>query len=191
MPRPVAAAASACLLLAAAASASASILLAVSLEEMTARADRIVVGEVLSSEAFRSRGGMIRTLHRVRVDEELRGTTNREVLVETLGGHLGDISTHVAGEPSFSIGDEVVLFLQSRGGGVFRAIGATQGAMRIARRQGTRPMIVPSRAHSLLVRRGADGVVRKSASPLAEARDLGEFLDTVRAILKSRQNGAR
>lgn len=177
-----------CAVLAVAFTAQASIVLAVDLEEMTTRADRVVVGRVLSSESFQGGGGLIRTRHRVHVAQELRGTTDREVLVETLGGEMGDISMHVTGEPSLASGDEVLLFLQSRGGGVFHAIGATQGVMRIERQPHARPMVVPSRQRNLLLRRGADGLLRKSASPLAEARDLGEFLETVRAILEAQKD---
>ena len=68
--------------------ADASVVLALDLEELTVEADRIVVGKVVWAEPIRNGNGMIRTRHRIQVTQDLRGSGDSEIIVETLGGRI-------------------------------------------------------------------------------------------------------
>ena len=114
--------------------ADGSIVQALELEELVDQSDRIVVGRVLFSESFQHDNGMLGTWHRIAVERSLSGepVTETEVIVETLGGRVGDIAMRVEGEPSFSEGERVVLFARRDGPlRVLRAVGMGQGVMRV------------------------------------------------------------
>ena len=77
--------------------ADGSIVQGLELEELTAEADRIVLGRVLFSESFQRPDGQLGTWHRIAVESEIRGQApdEHEVIVETLGGQVGDIGMRV------------------------------------------------------------------------------------------------
>ena len=97
--------------------ADASIVQGLELEELVGHADRIVLGRVLFSESFRRPDGQIGTWHRIGVEREIRGRApdEQEVIVETLGGHIGDLAMRVEGEPSFTVGERVLVFIRDGG----------------------------------------------------------------------------
>ena len=72
--------------------ANGSIVQGLDLQELVAHADRIVLGRVLFSESFRRADGQLGTWHRIEVEREIRGHApdEREVIVETLGGQMGE-----------------------------------------------------------------------------------------------------
>lgn len=164
--------------------ADASILIALDLEELAAEADRIAVGRVLLEEPIRTANGMIRTRYRILVEQELRGSDDREIIVETLGGQIGRLGMRVEGAASLVLGDRVVVFVQGDGTPVFRPVGMTQGVMRIEGESG-REVVAPSGLGALLVRSDARGTLVKSAGPLAEREPLDRFLSRVREIIRA------
>ena len=114
--------------------AEASVVQALGLDDLVEQSDEILLGRVVFSESFQRSNGMIGTWHRIEVERSLRGgpPDEREVIVETLGGQLGDIAMRVEGEPSFSVGERVIVF--GREGGslqALRPIGMGQGVMRV------------------------------------------------------------
>ncbi len=87
---------------------------AVTLEELASRSRRCIVGTALGSASRwveRPDGRRIVTTTRVRVDEGLAGDpTGSEVLVETLGGVVGELGQVVHGEAELTLGEAAVLF---------------------------------------------------------------------------------
>jgi hypothetical protein len=164
----------------------ASILIALDLEELAAEADRIAVGRVVLTEPIRDGNGMIRTRCRILVEQELRGSEDAEIIVETLGGQIGRLGMRVEGAASLAVGDRVVAFVQEDGTAVFRPVGMAQGVMRIERENG-RDVVAPSGRGGLLVRSDARGVLVKSAGPLAEREPLNRFLSRVREIIQAQR----
>ena len=120
--------------------ADASIVQGLELHELVAHADRIVLGRVLFSESFvQHPSGQLGTWHRIAVERELRGDApdEQEVMVETLGGQIGDIAMRVEGEPSFTVGERVLVFIHDGGPyTAFRPVGMGQGVMRVRTEQG-------------------------------------------------------
>ena len=171
--------------------AEGSIVQALALDELVAQSDRIVVGEVVFAEAFIRADGTIATWYRVRVEQNLRGDPEdtNEVIVETMGGQIGDIGMRVEGEPSFSVGERTMIFMRDGGDATFRPVGMGQGVMRI-RLEGRVEQVLPSRQGMMLVRRNARGALVKSNGPLVGKERLGTFLTRVRDIVQAQRVGA-
>jgi len=164
--------------------AEGSIVQGLELEELVARADQIVLGRVLFSESFQRSDGTLGTWHRIEVERDVGGGAvgDSEVIVETMGGQIGEIGMRVEGEPSFAIGERVVVFI--RGGGpytAFRPVGMAQGVMRVRVEQGIE-MVTQSREGLMLVRRNAQGRLEKSLGALPQSERLDAFLSRVRAL---------
>jgi len=167
--------------------AEGSIVQGLDLEELVANADRIVLGRVLLSESFPRSDGQIATWHRIEVKRELRGHApgETEVIVETLGGQLGELGMRVEGEPTFEVGERVIVFI--RDGGpytAFRPVGMGQGVMRVRREQGV-DTVTQNRDGLLLMRRGTKGGLEPSPGALPGK----ERLDTL--LLKLQELVAR
>ena len=163
-----------------------SIVRALTLGELVEQADRIFVGEVVLSESFERSNGTLGTWHRIVIEERLRGALDEdEVIVETLGGQIGDLAMRVEGEPSFSIGERVLVF--ARGGGPYHAarpIGMGQGVMRVRWKRGVQ-MVRQTRQGMLLVRRNAVGHLVESRGALPEEEELDAFLAKLRRVLEA------
>jgi len=112
--------------------AQATLLVYMTDEDLTAQADAVVHGEVLSVESYRD-ARLNRVFRRVTVGvhEYLKGRGPDEVLVRVAGGVLGELEYRVLGAPAFEVGEEVVLFLEARAdtNGV---IGMAQGKLRVS-----------------------------------------------------------
>jgi len=171
--------------------ANGSIVQGLELQELVAHADRIVLGRVLFSESFRRPDGQLGTWHRIEVEREIRGHApdEHEVIVETLGGQIGDIAMRVEGEPSFTVGERVVVFV--RDGGpytAFRPVGMGQGVMRVRMERGVES-VTQNREGLLLMRRNADGRLERSLGALPEKARLDTFLSRVRDIIEANAGG--
>jgi hypothetical protein len=177
-----------------ASSADGSIVQGLDLEELVSHADRIVLGQVLFSESFVQPDGKIGTWHRIAVERELgRGHApdESEVIVETLGGQLGNLGMRVEGEPSFSVGERVLVFM--RDGGpytAFRPVGMGQGVMRVRTEQGVET-VTQNREGLMLMRRNAQGRLEKSLGALPDEEHLDALLSKLRSIVEQQAGGVR
>jgi hypothetical protein len=165
-----------------------SIVQALDLSELVAQSDRIVVGRVVFEEAFRRRDGTISTWYRLEVERELRTDAptrdeEPEVIIEVLGGQIGDLGMRVEGEPRFSVGERAVIFMREGTQLGFRPVGMAQGVMRIRRDEGGES-VFQSREGLLLVRRGPDGLLKRSPGALPRKERLQTFLERVSTIVR-------
>jgi hypothetical protein len=166
--------------------AAGSIVKALELEELVGQSEQILVGRVVFSESFVRENGNLGTWHRIQIERDIRGSapSEGEVIVETLGGQVGDIAMRVEGEPSFSEGERVVVFI--RDGGpytVFRPVGMGQGVMRVRTEAGV-DTVTQTREGMVLMRRNARGYLEKSAGALPDKERLDVFLSRVRALVE-------
>lgn len=166
--------------------AAGSIVKALELEELVGQSEQIVVGRVVFSESFVRENGNLGTWHRIQIERDVRGSApvEGEVIVETLGGRIGDIAMRVEGEPSFSEGERVVVFI--RDGGpytAFRPVGMGQGVMRVRTEAGV-DTVTQTREGMVLMRRNARGYLEKSAGALPQKERLDVFLSKVRALIE-------
>ena len=174
-------------------SAHGSIVQALDLSELVAQSDRIVVGRVVLAEVFQRGDGSITTWYRVEVERELRSDAptrdeEPEVIVQVLGGQIGDLGMRVEGEPRFSVGERAVIFMREGNQLAFRPVGMAQGVMRIRMDEGAET-VFQSREGLLLVRRGPDGLLKRSPGALPRKERLDAFLDRVSTIVRQ-QGGA-
>ena len=172
-------------------SADGSVLQALDLDELVGHSERIVLGEVLFSESFVRSDGTIGTWHRIRVERDVRGNAadESEVIVETLGGSIGDIAMRVEGEPSFAVGERVLVFIHEGGPyAAFRPVGMGQGVMRVRLEQGIET-VRQTRSGMVLMRRDSTGRLVKSRGALPEKERLDEFLTKVRSIVERNAGG--
>jgi len=102
-----------------------------SLDEVTAKSEVIVLGRVEAAESgWSDDGRIILTRATVSVERALKGGARAQVIVETPGGRIGEVAMIASGAPVFHTGDRVVLFLElarSQGAG---GRGAAGGAAR-------------------------------------------------------------
>jgi hypothetical protein len=171
--------------------ANASIVQGLELQELVAHADRIVLGRVLFSESFQRPDGQLGTWHRIEVERELRGHApdEQEVMLETLGGQIGDLAMRVEGEPSFTVGERVLVFM--RDGGpytAFRPVGMGQGVMRVRTEQGVET-VKQNREGLMLMRRNAQGRLERSLGALPEKERLDALLSKLQDIVEQRAGG--
>jgi len=172
---------------------NASIVQGLDLEELVRDADRIVLGRVLLSESFLQADGQIGTWHRISVERELRGHApeEQEVIVETLGGEIGDVGMRVEGEPSFSVGERVLVFIRDGGSlAAFRPVGMGQGVMRVHREQGVET-VTQNREGLLLMRRNAQGRLEKSLGALPQRERLDTLISKLRGIVEQQAASGR
>jgi hypothetical protein len=75
----------------------------------------------------------------------MKGDLGRTIVFKVPGGQVGAYRTIMVGAPSFERGDEVVLFLGTRGPALPHLVGFSQGVyrVRIDERTGTRVVIPP------------------------------------------------
>lgn len=164
----------------------ASIVQALELEELVDQADQILLGSVVFSESFEYPNGTIGTAHRILIERDVGGNSpaEPEVIVETLGGRLGDLAMRIEGEPSFEIGERVVVFVRGAGDYLaFRTVGMGQGVMRVRTVDGV-DRVRQTRAGMMLMRRNAQGVLQKSRGALREEERLDRFLARIRSIVE-------
>jgi hypothetical protein len=82
-------------------------------DELVAKANTIVEGDVVSSNSHRSSDGkLILTDYLVSVKESIKGNAPQTVTVTTIGGKVGNTVLRVSGMPVFQNGEKIVLFLE-------------------------------------------------------------------------------
>ena len=97
------------------------------LEDLARKAHHIVAGKVRNSKTFWSGNGkLILTSYTIEVDDSIKGQRPRTLELTTIGGKIGDLELHVAGMPSFSKGEDIVVFTETSGGYEV-VLGLTQG----------------------------------------------------------------
>jgi hypothetical protein len=87
-------------------------LLKMSNADLAIDADAIVQGEVTSTwSELGENGRYIYTYGTVAVDQVIKGAQEKEYIVKTPGGRIGEAAMEAPSAPTFKVGDEVILFL--------------------------------------------------------------------------------
>ncbi len=146
-------------LLVGAAPSSATVHLPTDFAEMVARSTFVVHGRVVDvrSDTSSDRRGIV-TYVTVDVAHPLKGAPGESVTFLVPGGQVGRYERIVVGAPQFERGDEVVLFLASRGPSIPYVFGLSQGVYRVSRASGRATVMPPA-----VLARGGDA---SAAGPL-------------------------
>jgi hypothetical protein len=122
------------LLLASATPQEAMKVVAVGIEEMVARADRIFVGRCVEARSeVDAAHGVVATRYTFSVSRSVKGQVGGTVTFRQYGGQAGKRRTAVAGVPVYRLGEEVVLFLKPDSEwGLTSPVGMFQGRYGVA-----------------------------------------------------------
>lgn len=139
-----------------------------SLDQMADRAATIVVSTVTSRQSEWEHYGasrLIITKVTVAVEQTLKGSAPRTIVVEVLGGTIGEQTLHVSHVPEFKVGDRDVLFLNGALHAASPLVGSDQGRFRVMNESAT----------------GTARVLSASFAPLVSASDIGATPEAVRS----------
>lgn len=105
-----------------------------SIDAMILAAPTIVVASVESRRAETEDYGssrLIVTKVTLRIEQTIKGSASQTLVVDVLGGTIGDMTLHVSHVPEFRVGDRDVLFLSGALHAVSPLVGSDQGRFRI------------------------------------------------------------
>ncbi len=144
--------------------AEATVMVPLSVEDLTARSAIVVRGKVLAQQAAWDDGQRkIYTFTEVEVGSTVfaEGAVPERVVVRSMGGEVGDVGMKVAGTPKFSVGEDVFLFLRvdPKNADQFQVVGMSQGKFRVADEGGV-IVAIPSAEGIAFVRPNAQGVLQ-------------------------------
>jgi len=114
--------------------AHATVLQPLDTEALTTRADRVLLGVVESQTAhWTGDHQAIYTDVVVRVTKSYKGaaTVGEHITVRREGGSVDGVGMRVFGAPNFAVGEEVLLFMELRGGASY-TVGMTQGKLHVS-----------------------------------------------------------
>jgi hypothetical protein len=167
-------------------SVEASVVRALSLEELTGKADVIAVVVARDSRTRRQTSGpLIVTDVGLEVETPLKGnlTSGERIVTTVLGGRQDDLALQVPGEASFELGSRVIVFLyRTPVSKELRVVGMSQGVMPIfAQPDGT--MVGPGGRGAALVEPGPDGSLRDAEPVFDQPQPIGDVLTRIRALV--------
>lgn len=100
------------------------------LDDLAARANLVVLGEVVDVVYQKEANGNIYTLATLSIGQTFKGGTIKEVVISTPGGKLNGKILEMESAPNFQLGESAIVFLE-KGDGIFRVIGGFQGKFTI------------------------------------------------------------
>jgi hypothetical protein len=160
--------------------ANATVAQRMSLDDLLARSDLIVVGRaVRSASHYDDARSMILTNVDVLVERPVYGeiSAGEHVTVELLGGTLDGLGSSVTGEATLSTGEEALLFLWNDGA-YERVVGMAQGKLPIVADASGRSVVPDSTGLDLIA--GPDGA---GPDPALGPRPLDELIADITARL--------
>jgi len=141
--------------------------------DLVGDADSIYQGRVKSVESRRverAEGSIIKTYVTLVVDQALKGSEQSEVILEFLGGTVGDETLSVSGMPKFVVGGEEILFVQKNGRQFCPLVAMMHGRYRVERDATGRRYVARENRAPLLDEGEVALPMKESVSPTAGNR---------------------
>jgi len=160
----------------AASAALATVMVPLSLKELTDDADAVVLGHCTGRRVFQS-GGMIYTEYTIQVYDSLKGAPAKEMKVVQPGGEYGGKGIYVSGVARFSLLEEVMLFLGKDKQGARDIVGWSQGKFRIYYDEQSKKKFAAQEF-------GGAGFIKKSSGETTEAKPEKMELEMLKAAVK-------
>ena len=161
---------------------AATTLLGADFSELVVAAAAVVHGRIVETRPeWVGNRARIDTLVTLAVDDYYKGNLGRRLVFRVPGGRLGRYRSILIGAPVFTVGQEVILFLDSQGSPVPYVLGLNQGVFRVGSLASGRVAVTPAP----LLARGTqpERVVR--GDPSRNPLGVQEFAALVRSILAS------
>lgn len=159
----------------------ASLVMFQNIQDLVAKSDRVVVGEVISVDAaWDAERKRIYTTALVQVAESWKGgmpPAGRLKIVQP-GGSVGDIEMRVHGMPSFTAGERALLFL--RGNDRAAVVGMAQGKRALRRDAAGVWLVAPADLSGVLA---VDQAGRVTAPPAQAAVPLDRLRADIRSLV--------
>ena len=151
--------------------------------EMSNAADSIIVGKVVKTVSeWNLTRTTIMTYTTIEVTDEVKGVGSpKTVVIESLGGIVGDIGQNVGGSAEYQVGEEVLVFVDDNAGRP-RTVGMMQGKYDIVTDSATGEKRIKHKIDGsvlFLKQDGSRAVVEAPASVT-----LGEFIGIIKRELK-------
>lgn len=154
------------------------------LDDMILAAPSIVVANVESRRAVEEYYGssrLIVTRVTLNIEQSIKGAAPRTLVVEVLGGTIGDTTLRVSHVPEFRVGERDVLFLNNAARAASPLVGSDQGRFRVLADNETKQPRVLTSDYEPLSALGQVGAERRGfARRMTEAMTLDEFVTAVR-----------
>jgi hypothetical protein len=170
-----------------AAAAQATVMVELSLEEMVARADGIVIATVerSGSQLVLGESAEPHTVTTLRVSEWLKGAGGERIVLRERGGVVQDRGMWIDGTPRYARGERVLVFLERRPDqpGQFRTFAMAQGKFRIVSGIGGAPDTVVRDLDGVGFARWADGVMTVSHANDGPAAELALVVERIVDVL--------
>jgi len=165
--------------------ASASLLEALDLAQLVARADHVVLATPIRRQTRWDAYQRIVTDVTLRVETPLKGSSRPDAVLElrTLGGAIGELGMRVEGEPVFREGHRYLVFAVYRGGEL-RPVGMSQGVLPIERDQAGRDKVLPGGGGIALVRPLPDGTLAPAPPAILHPRPLEDVRAEIEAAVR-------
>ncbi len=157
--------------------------LAVDLPTLSHDSDLIIVGTVRASAARLTQDGRrVVTDTEIQVSEVLKGKADGgSVVVMQPGGIVGDVGQRVDGTAHFTVGEEVVVFLDRRGTDRFAVTAMSQGKFRVERStDGKAVFAVPQGGASAMI---VDPLTQKETSIRLKSMSLNDLKTKIASAL--------
>jgi hypothetical protein len=163
--------------------AAASTVVAMSLEEMSERAESIFLGRVTGTRAdWNAERTRIYTYVTFEVSRYLKGgSDSRVATVRLLGGRVGPYLASIPGSPRFDVGEEVLLFLAGGKARVPTVLGLSLGKFTIAADPSGEKIVKRDISSLVLANHRTDS--RKPGDPITRYR-LSEVESKIREALQ-------
>lgn len=167
--------------------ADADVVLDLTIEEMSTMATAVVYGRVLSVDAaWNDSHTRIFTDIELEVISYLGGQGPETVRIRQVGGRVGDTEIWVAGQPRFSVGEQVVVFLEpieSDESNRWVVLCMAAGLFRVQHDQLTGELVLQRNLHgvSRIPGPGRRNLIRQHVARPLLLRELAEQVTTARA----------
>lgn len=161
--------------------AGATTMIPLDVRALTERADRVVLGNVEAAEArWTDDHSAIYTDVRVRVTTSYKGElkVGDVVVVRREGGTVSGIGMRVFGAASFTVGEEVVVFVERRGAASY-VVGMAQGKLHVTTlKDGRKQVAAPDLS-------GIAFVPGRLVPPIARVRGLDELSKEIKSYARA------
>ncbi|HWE30278.1 MAG TPA: hypothetical protein VHB97_19865 [Polyangia bacterium] len=163
--------------------AHATVLVPLDTKALTERAERVVLGTVESQVArWTDDHQAIYTDVTIRVARVYKGAVKpgERVVVRREGGALDGVGMRVFGAANFTVGEEVVVFVETRGSAAY-TVGMTQGKLRVTVGSDGAKQVAAALGDVAFTRPNA------AAQSLGQPRRLDDFEREIRSYVKGAQ----
>ena len=174
-------------------SADATIMVPLTVEDLTVRSRAVVRATVRQRQSVWDKNRKrIYTLTELAVSEVIHGEAPKTILIRTLGGEVDGVGMKVSGTPRLQDEQDVVVFLrddpvEATG---FMVVGMSQGLYRLEKDSAGRLVAVPGVEGLAFVRRAADGSQQVDSHTDAVRLPYKTLCDRVTAAAVSRPAAA-